>query len=171
MENIGISIGNVCNSAIYGVINKLRKSKKDGYLTCPFDLMVSNFNGIILCLEEDFKDFCNPEYLNLVDNKIIQNTKYNFGFNHESPTEIEIFKKQKWKDGPNHFIINKFEKFIDRYNNRINNFRNYLNSGNKIIFIFEFYYDKEDEVDFSKFYNVIHEKYPNLDYEIHIVNN
>ena len=36
-----------CGSAMYGVINNLRTKKEHGYKTCPFDLMISNYNGIL----------------------------------------------------------------------------------------------------------------------------
>ncbi len=47
MKQIFISLGLNCSSAIYGVNNNLRNTKKDGYKTCPFDLMLSSYNGII----------------------------------------------------------------------------------------------------------------------------
>ena len=46
---IGISLGNVCNSAEFAVANNLRKRKEEGYNTCPFDLMVSNYKGSNKC--------------------------------------------------------------------------------------------------------------------------
>jgi len=65
--SIGISLGFNCTPAIYGVENNLRKRKADGYLTCPFDKCVSYFPGVVQCIEEDFKDFLNLEYLQLID--------------------------------------------------------------------------------------------------------
>jgi hypothetical protein len=131
----------------------LRKTKQDGYKTCPFDLCVSNYIGIIKCIREDFKYFCDPNYLTLRDSpgtlaqlppealkyntdKWIFNTYYNFGFNHESPYHGNLHITEGWSGGPNHFVDNNYEKFIERYTNRINNFRNYISQpGVKINFI------------------------------------
>lgn len=43
MSKIGISLGNICFSAVWAVQNGLRKTKAEGYKTCPFDLMISNY--------------------------------------------------------------------------------------------------------------------------------
>jgi hypothetical protein len=58
MQKIAISLGWNCNSAIYGVENSIRKTKKEGYLTCPFDEMVTNYKGIIECIKDDFEFLC-----------------------------------------------------------------------------------------------------------------
>lgn len=55
MKTIGISLGWNCSPAIAGVSNGIRLSKSNGYLTCPFDEMVSNLPGIIECISDDFK--------------------------------------------------------------------------------------------------------------------
>ena len=52
--------------------------------------------------------------------------------------------------------------FIERYNARVENFRNYLSSGYKINFMMMRYNDVPNEL-----CEVIQEKYPNLDFEIH----
>jgi hypothetical protein len=51
----GISLGWNCSTASHGVEIGLRGVKARGYKTCPFDEMLSNLKGIILCLSEDFK--------------------------------------------------------------------------------------------------------------------
>ena len=66
MGRVGISLGMKCDSAIWGVKNKIRDTKLNGYQTCPFDEMISNLPGIIECLRDDFKYFCDPEYLCLI---------------------------------------------------------------------------------------------------------
>ena len=60
MENIGISLGWNCTSAIYAVDSGIRHKKGNGYNTCPFDIMVSNYNGIVNCLNDNFSDFLHP---------------------------------------------------------------------------------------------------------------
>jgi len=169
METIGISLGNVCYSAQWGVENNIRKTKQEGYNTCPFDLMVSNYKGIIECIYNDFVDFCNPNYLCLNDAGIIH-TKYNFGFNHESPEHANLYLHENWPEGKMHFVNNNFANFIERYNKRINSFNNYLlNPNNFIIFIIQFSYDVNPNDDCSELRNVISIKYPNLKYSIIVI--
>jgi hypothetical protein len=169
MNTIGISLGNVCNSAEWGVKNNLRKRKIDGYNTCPFDLMVSNYNGIVKCIKEDFKNFCDPNYLVCNGNGVC-NTYYNFEFNHESPGHADLYLHENWPEGTNHFINNNYFHFINRYNKRIESFNNYLNDpDNYIIFIIEFFYDSNPNDDFLELRTALHEKYPNLKYEIKVI--
>ena len=54
MGEEGISLGQNCHSAIVGVSMGLRKTKQNGYKTCPFDEMVTNYKGIIECIKDDF---------------------------------------------------------------------------------------------------------------------
>jgi len=138
--SIGISLGWNCSSAMWAVENDIRKTKDNGYLTCPFDLMGNNFNGLIECLKNDFKDFTNPNYLSIIDTSeivfkepifqsgemLVINTKYNFIFNHESPTHGNLYLHEGWSGGTFHFCNNNFNEFIKRYNTRINNFRYYI---------------------------------------------
>ena len=138
MNSVGISLGNVCYSAEWAVHNGLRKRKEDGYNTCPFDLMVSNYKGIIKCIEDDFKYFCDTKYIKL-HNNLIYNSYYNFGFNHESPYHADLYIHEKWPEGANHFVNNNYLHFIERYEKRIQSFRNYLNNPyNSITFIIQF---------------------------------
>lgn len=44
MKPIGISLGWNCDAAGYAVKNKLRETKNNGYKTCPFDIMITNYN-------------------------------------------------------------------------------------------------------------------------------
>ena len=63
--SIGISLGWNCFSASWGVENGIRYNKANGYNTCVFDEMNTNYPGIIQCFEDDFSDFCNIKYLEL----------------------------------------------------------------------------------------------------------
>ena len=170
---IGISLGWNCNAAIKGVQLKIRTTKNEGYLTCPFDEMVSNVDGIIKCIEEDFCNFCNSKYLGLVtlqnktihmnhlkeNEKLLRNSCYNFLFNHESPGHADLYINQNWAGGKNHYIDNDFYFFKNRYNRRIQNFKNYLNSGNKITFILHRYPPNDHIVELA---NVFSRYYPQL---------
>lgn len=136
MNRIGISLGMKCDSAVWGVENNIRSTKANGYKTCPFDEMISNLPGIIECLRDDFKYFCDPEYLSLIftgEEYFIYNKKYRFAFNHESPGHSNMFHEQKWPEGMSHYVNNNFAHFIERYNKRIQSFRDYLSDPNNLI--------------------------------------
>lgn len=166
-NNVGISLGNVCYSAVWGVNNNIRAKKENGYMTCPFDLIVSNYKGIVQCIYDDFADFCNPEYLN-TERGPLCNIKYNFVFNHETPYHADLYKHQNWEEGPEHFINNNYKHFIIRYNNRINSFREYLNTPNiNIIFLIQFVNEVKPDDDYNELRKALRLKYPNLKYTIH----
>jgi hypothetical protein len=169
MKTIGISLGNVCYSAIYAVENGLRKKKADGYNTCPFDLMVSNYKGVVECIKNDFKFFCNPKFLQLQPHSLI-NTKYNFGFNHETPGHADLYLHENWAEGENHFINNNFKHFIERYKKRIQSFKRYLkNPNNFIIFIIQFTHEPHPEENLQSLRDALASKYPNLKYQINVI--
>jgi len=169
MQTVGISLGNVCYSAQWGVDSNIRKTKDQGYNTCPFDLMVSNYKGIIECIYNDFQDFYNPSYLVLNENGIF-NVKYNFGFNHESPEHANLHLHENWPEGKMHFVNNNYKNFIERYLKRIENFYNYiLDPNNFIIFIIQFTYDTNPNNDCAELRQAIAYKYPNLKYSIIVI--
>ena len=182
MDEVGISLGWRCEAAEIGVQYNLRQIKKDGYKTCPFDLGVTNYIGVCKCIEDDFKYFLDPNYLELrlepklkkilgdnqtEDQYWIYNSYYNFAFNHESPGHANLYLHENWKDGINHFVNNNFEKFIERYNNRINNFRYYLSLENIHINFILLRYNALP----YKLINIIKEKYPLLNFTIHNIIN
>jgi hypothetical protein len=171
MTAIGISLGFTCDSAVWGVEQGLREKKENGYKTCPFDEMLSNYPGLIECLKDDFKYFCDTDYLTMIETTsgpFIYNTKYKFAFNHESPGHDDLYLTQKWAEGKNHFINNNYTHFIERYTNRIKSFREYLsNPNNYISFILQRY--NTYQIDLNDLRNVLKEHYPNLRYYIHIL--
>jgi hypothetical protein len=156
-----ISLGWDCDPAIISVNHGIRPRKNAGYKTCPFDLMVSNYEGMCQCIIDDFKCFSDIDYLILKDNFII-NTKYNFIFNHESPGNKDI--SHTWST-INFFVENNYKNFIIRYEERINNFRNYIKDNN-IFFIHKRYNRLSIELD-----KIIHSKYPELNYKIICITN
>jgi hypothetical protein len=177
MSTIGISLGNVCASAEWGVVNGIRKRKDEGYKTCPFDEMISNYKGIIDCINDDFEYFCDIKYLELIkipkeskwlntngDGDImIYNKKYNFIFNHESPGHANLFIKQNWKNGMNHYIANDYEEFINRYERRISNIKELLNSKKNITFLLT--RPNTELSDVNELHEVIINKYPFLNFK------
>lgn len=145
----GISLGWNCNSASYGASTGLRNTKQNGYMTCVFDEMITNYKGLINCIMDDFDYLCDTKYLELIKipkeskflntngdgDVMIYNNKYNFIFNHESPGHANLYVSQNWSKGIDHYIINDYEEFKNRYNNRIKNIKELLNSEKKITFI------------------------------------
>jgi hypothetical protein len=88
---------------------------------------------------DDFKYFYDTNYLELITRSdgdiLIYNNKYKFLFNHESPGHGDLYITQNWEKGINHYIVNDYEEFKNRYNRRIQNFKNLLNSSKVITFI------------------------------------
>ena len=167
MPKIAISLGKNCSPAVWGVKHGLRKTKADGYNTGPFDLMVSNYKGVVECIKDDFKYFCDSKYLKC--NSVL-NTYYGFGFNHEDGTHKQLWLKEKWPGGKDHFIANDFKNFKERYNTRIQSFRNYLNDKNNyIIFLILLKDEEKKDKNFKELKDVLKLKYPNLKYEIKII--
>jgi hypothetical protein len=168
-----ISLGNVCHSAVWAVNNHLRTKKAEGYKTCPFDLMVSNYAGIVKCINDDFKYFCDLEYLRYVEGEgNITNTYYNFAFNHETPGHANLYLKEKWVEGKNHYVNHKFKHFIERYNARIQHFRDYLHNKNGVTILFCIQFKNtrplDDLLDLRK---ALNSKYPTLKYKILVLPN
>lgn len=169
-----ISLGNVCWSAVWAVAHNLRTKKTQGYKTCPFDLMVSNYTGIVKCINDDFKYFCDLKYLRYVDGEgPIKNTYYHFGFNHETPGHANLHVKEKWEEGPNHYVNCNFKHFIERYNTRIQHFRDYLNNKDDttILFCIQFKNGTHPSDDLLDLRNALNSQYPNLKYKIIILPN
>jgi len=171
--DVGISLGWNCESAGKGVELGIRGVKANGYQTCPFDECITNYRGIIQCIKEDFKYFCDPSYLAIIPAKfstggivksepLIYNMRYGFIFNHESPEHAELYRIQNWPGGKNHYIRNDFELFIDRYQRRINNFRNYVKN-NSVHFIL----GKFDK-DIDELSEIIKGAYPTIQYRIFV---
>jgi hypothetical protein len=143
--------------------------------------MISNYEGIVECINDDFEDLCNIEYLNIEkiskDSRllntngdgdlIIYNNKYRFLFNHESPGHANLYEIQKWEKGINHYTMNNFEEFINRYKRRIENIKYYLNSNSFINFIIT--RPSTGINDLSLLGNTIKNKYPNLKYDFVIL--
>ena len=173
VSRIGISLGWTCNSAIHGVNNGIRTRKEAGYKTCPFDTMISNFDGIVECIKDDFAYFTDEKYLSInatnPADPCIMNLKYRFGFNHESPGHADLYKKEKWPEGIAHFICDQYKNFKTRYQNRINNFRNYLSDPNNHITFIITTWDKTEE-DMKPLKDALAIRYPHLSYDFVILN-
>jgi hypothetical protein len=166
-KTIAISLGWNCDAAVKGVQIGLRKRRIDGYKTCPFDAMISNYSGVVECILDNFKNFTNPDYLTLTvpapDNpseNYIHNSYYKFYFNHETPGHANLHIDEAWSGGKNHFVENNFEKFRERYEQRIKNIQTYLTTPNvTILFLIAGYPGPYTELE-----EALKLRYPDLDY-------
>ena len=172
-EHIGISLGWNCHSSVWGVDYNIRARKENGYQTCPFDIMVTNYVGICECINDDFKHLCDEKYLEMIKvsdaESTIYNNKYNFVFNHESPGHANLYLTENWEHGTDHYIINNYENLKKRYANRVNNFVKYLSDPNNIITFIITTWNKS-EADMHILKDILKEKYPNLKYKFILMN-
>ena len=176
-----ISLGWNCSRAVNGIVMCLRSTKENGYKTCPFDLMITNYPGMFDCINDDFEYLCDPHYLELIKipkesrwlntngdgDVMIYHKKYKFIFNHESPGHANIHIKQKWENGKLHYVLNGYEEFINKYTRRTQNFRDLLKSNKKITFILTRPQTGLDDI--SDFTKIIATKYPLLDFKFEIL--
>lgn len=172
-KHIAISLGYNTHPVAQGVQLHLRSKRGNGYKTCPFDLCLTNYDGILECLEDDFRYFLDPACLKLVRSPFppsgnhdweqwIFNTQYKFLFNYESPNYADLHIKENWPNGATHFVENNFDHFIRRYKRRIANFRSYLYKKNTTItFIIE-----KETADTTSLQHVLKTKYPKVKFNI-----
>jgi hypothetical protein len=146
-----ISIGYNCNPRLY-MKYSLKITKSNGYNTCPFDLCITPFESLYKCIETDFlyffddlklitgenakgdRSFCGPGGLNITNS-------YGMTFNHEGSTHSHLF--QEGRNDDDFYHRNNFQKFRERYEKRIQNFKNYLKSEKDITFVFHSYTDEQ----------------------------
>jgi hypothetical protein len=99
------------------------------------------------------------------------NTYYGFGFNHEDGTHKKLWLEEKWPEGKTHFIANDFKNFKERYNKRIQSFRNYLNDKNNyIVFLILLNGEQKKDKNLTELRDALKLRYPHLKYEIKILN-
>lgn len=164
----GISLGFQCNIPVELINLNIKKKKKYGGNTCVFDLMVTNVDGIIKCINENFANFFE---LNINKDNYIYNN-YNFYFNHESniPDEHSLWEKEKWIEGPNHFVNNNFKNLKKRYQDRIKNFNDYINDKDGIIFMIGLKYGGlPEQIKLDELKDALINTYPNLKFKLYVL--
>jgi hypothetical protein len=175
MKKVGISLGNVCYSAHWGhSAGLVEKAKGIPFYkhTCPFDLMISNYNGVVKCIEDDFAHFTDSQYLQR--GNVLLNTYYGFGYNHEfvdpNHDNVKLHLKENWPTGSEHFVNNDYFYFKERYATRIQNFRNLISDPNNyIVFIIQFKNEPMPDPELQALRNALQTKYPDLKYEFLIL--
>ena len=172
---IYISLGSTCDPRVY-ITKTLGKSKKNGYKTCVFDLCITNFNDLCNCIEDDFKHFfdnltlipgtnANGDRSKCGNGNLNITNYYNMIFNHESPTHSHLHIFGNGKNDDLFFIKNDFSEFKKRYNDRINNFRNYINNHKNITFIYK-KMNNDQSFNLEKLKNILNNKYSNKNINI-----
>ena len=143
-NEIYISLGYNCSPRTY-IKNHIGLSNANGYRTCPFDLCITDLDGIYNCIKTDFQYFF--EDLRLIPGMNADGNRtdcgvggmnitnaYHIVFNHEGSTHSHFFSEGKNDDL--FYIKNDFENFRKRYVKRIANFQHYIHNYNTIHFIY-----------------------------------
>jgi len=153
-----ISLGSDCLPRVAATRHSLKKTKKDGELSLPFDLSVTSFDNMLQLISNDFSQFTNPDQycmekigdVEVISHKIYKGTY----FNHESP----------FMSGAINFCENNWSLLKARYDVRVANFRKYV-ADNDILFILHV---KEDN-DIQLLCSAIKGRYPELRFEILVI--
>jgi hypothetical protein len=132
--------------AKYGLI----VSRKNGRMTCPFDLAVHSFAGMLHALQLGFCNYGDVENFSINNNGYVHDCKYSAVFNHDS----EYVK-----------LTNGFDQFSKKIKNRIKSFETYvLAPGFKIFFAHLPYSTSPDDA--TKISNIIKHRYSIKDFVV-----
>ena len=146
-----ISLGCDCFTRAFTTVTGLKPRKADGELSMPFDLSWSSTEALVHNLRTDFKDyFDNIVYDN--ENGNYMNNKYIMRFNHDTDCE-------NTKEG--------YEKLKQRYESRIQNFRECLKSDNYLLFIYNAPPNTEHEC--NEIFDIISSKILNQNFKLIIL--
>jgi hypothetical protein len=90
-------------------------------------------------------------------------------FNHEGSTHSHLFNIGKNDDS--FYIRNDFEKFKERYAIRINNFKNYIQTHDHIVFVVSYTGNKDHagNADIGVLNNLLKEIYPTKNIELRVI--
>ncbi len=153
-----ISLGFDCLPRTIATRWGIKPSRSQGELSCPFDLAFHSYSNICKLLDNDFDDYLNPQYLDLVTDEyqpyktIVVNTKYLCKFVHENGNI--------WQE-------NEFQRFRKRYQQRIDNFHSYL-KGSPILFILNLNINSYDVYP-QELADIIERKFPDLSFNILVI--
>jgi hypothetical protein len=164
-----ISLGCYCYPRVY-MKEKLNLTYKNNYKSCPFDLCVTPYTSLYDCLKTDFKYFFDDLHLavgcNAPGNRTLcgeggKDIKNYYGmiFNHEGSTHSHLFNEGKNDD--EFYIRNDFYEFKKRYKRRINNFLEYIDKHDNIIFVHKTHPDVHDNGNIQNICDMFSHKYPN----------
>ena len=118
-----ISLGTNCFPRMKLNQHNVKPSKSQGELSCPFDLCITPVESVNAILENDFADYFDDLQFDN-ERKIWKNTKYNIIYLHDKLDR---------------------DDFINRYQKRIDNFRQITSQKRNIIFVQSLFNQKKDD--------------------------
>nr|QOI90542.1 hypothetical protein HWQ62_00411 [Pyramimonas orientalis virus] len=149
-----ISLGVDCLPRAMATKFHFKKSKANGELSCPFDLAWHDYETICRLLENDFEGYLDTTRLYINGNGHITHRDYSIVFNHESDNAEKTIE----------FAKNDYDLFCRRYSNRINNFKELLNTSEHVVFLLH-YKDYPKEL-----VSIIKRVFPELQFTILTIN-
>lgn len=162
-----ISLGENCTPRIklkhdYGL------SKKGGYKSCPFDLCITPFESLCNILENNFETFFRG--LKIIEWEDAEGDRSLAGpgktaisnqdgiiFNHEGGGHSHLFRIGQNDD--EFYSRDNFKEFKNKYSKRIENFKNKLESSDKITFLYSERYPQTPTFDLERIDKIIKDKY------------
>ena len=154
-----VSLGSDCLPRTVATIWGLKPRKYSGELSCPFDLALHPYPGVVEAIKNDFANYLTPAHLTThsiekgYDSSekfsCIKNSYYNCTFSHERGDR---------------FYENNFNQFIEVYRQRIANFYHYLNSTPVLFLVYS-----DCSIDINNLVEVIAQKFPQLKFKVMLV--
>jgi len=148
-----VCLGNDCLPRSLMTTSGYMKTKSEGQLTLPFDLMMSKTYLNIEHIKGKFENFLQFSVAPVVSlgNCIVSNNSSDMVFNHQSKvvTNNEMFS------------VNNFEEMKKMYKRRIGNWNEYVTNDHNILFICHLYDENPVEV-FEHLVNI----YPNMQFKL-----
>ena len=130
----------------------------------PFESNITSFQALYDCLRHDFHDFTNPDFFTLYfDSKSLVN-KYGITLAHDFPLVsigFDALGEEKFTLDPE--WAKKLPQVQEKYDRRINRFRQHCTSKEKIYFL---RYLGIDKMQAKRLAALIHNLYPNLDFTL-----
>ncbi len=123
-KNYYVSLGSNCFPRFKLTTVGLKAKRKNGELSCPFDLCVTPIHSTAQILSNDFKDYFDGLYFD-EDKRIWKNKDYNITYIHDDNLTGD--------------------EFVLRYKRRIENFKNIISLNQEVFFVL---------VDFNRDYSV-----------------
>jgi hypothetical protein len=94
----------------------------------------------------------------------IRNTYYNFVFPHESPGGAAALSSEPWPGGPYQYAEDGFRLFRERYDRRIENFRQYMRSEATTVLLLT-----ASVYDVSQLEAAIRAQHPHASFRVHVL--
>ena len=163
-----ISLGNDCFVRSFMTKTGAMKTKADGQMSCPFDLMqINNINDLYKIISSDFSFF-------FTDLQVCDGMPCSKSMNFVHEVTNHCIFNEVVADANNHntggnsldFITNDFELLKERYSQRIKNYFNKLQDDN-ILFI---YHSEQGQQYPWQLLDVLSNKYPKLNFKLMYIN-